>query len=157
MLLKILNYEYGQAFVKSYVARHGLKEYFRMYQEMGQNTEKYGKMGAIDAGWESMREMGYSNEEFEGTMTTTRATLELRGKMNMNAYRHFLEMPEREMIKALEDHDVRVLLTLPHEATPRNISGKITRIEETLREIYSKDKNIRKKLKIFINSLHNLN
>jgi len=151
------NYEYGQAFVKSFVARHGLKEYFRLYQEMGKNPEKYEKMGAISSAQEAMKEMGYSENEFERTMDTTSATLELRGKMNMNAYRNFLKMPEENMLRSLEKHDIRVLLTLPHETTPKSMTTRIEMIEDVLQERYYGDKNMQKKIGLFINSLHNLN
>ncbi len=139
--------------MKSYVARHGVEEYFKLWQVMGKNPEKYGEMGAIDSAKEAMKEIGHSENEFERTMDTTSATLELRGKMNMNAYRNFLKETEESMLKSLSNHDIRVLLTVPHNASNKMMTRKIDNIREKL---ILENRFSQQKINSFINTLNSI-
>jgi len=147
------NYEYGQAFVKTFIAQNGMKEFFRFYRTMGQNPQKYGDMGAIEAVETAMKEMGNSRESLRSTLNSTEATLKLRGKQNVNLYRELLRKPEEEMLRILEGQDVRVLLSLSHGTTREVIKSRIGRIEKRLRREFPENIN----LKIFIKTLNDLN
>ncbi len=150
------NYEYGQAFVKSFVARHGLKEYFRMYQEMGKNPEKYGEMGAMDSARKSMRELGYSREDSKDMLRIVGNTTKLKGKQNIRLCEYLLEKSEDEMLRTLEGQNYKIALTLPQNATVGAAKRKIFMFKERLQKKYSNVPEMNSKVRTLINTFHKL-
>jgi len=71
------NYEYGQAFVKTFMTMHGDEKYFELLREVGPKA-KYHEMREVDATKEGMRSIGYTSQEIEEVLETTARTTMLK-------------------------------------------------------------------------------
>jgi len=150
------NYEYGQAFVKSFMTMHGEEKMFDLYREVG-TGEQYRGMGAIKAIKNAMRGKGYAWQEIHNTMETTANTVKLRGLQNKRLHHDLLDIPRDKMDRVLEGQDIRIVLNIPHGRTEAEIIKTIGRIEKKLisETSFMSEKKI-ENLKYYIGKLNKL-
>ena len=126
-----LSYEYGQAFVRSFVDTHGMEDFLKLYKEVGR--AKYRGMDVVSSLENSMRTIGMSKMEVDTVIESMSKRMMLKGMTGERLFASLLDEPIERVRAKLQNQDIYALLDM-RGATRLKIKKEAQRILRNLRK-----------------------